>query len=200
MFRKIIATLAIPAAALAVACISTAASASTPGCAAAPGGFCGSQQVTPGNHLVLMMAATSKPGIGTKVEVKTASGTATATGTNATEDFVAKNPPNPLDNSKVFQYAPNGVVLTGKGFKGGLCVTASDGGAVRSKIVLWPCVNGVNQQWVFTPEAVGGTWRLRGSSYVLTDPNGGAAYTQLQIRNDWDGANQQWTAIYPPAG
>ena len=198
--RKLSLTLAGLAAIAATALGVTAASASTPGCAAAPGGFCGSQEVTPGSHLVLMMAATNAPGIGSKVEVKTASGTAEATGTNATEDFVAKNPPNPEMNSKIFVLAPNGVVLTGPKFKAGLCVTATNDGAVRSSVVLWPCVNGVNQQWIYVPEAVGGTWRLRGSSYVLTDPNGGPAYTQLQIRNDWDGANQQWAAIYPPVG
>jgi hypothetical protein len=191
----------VPAAAASAAQAAPAARtapASTPGCAAAAGGFCGSQQVTPQPGNVYMMAAPNKAGAFVPVEVKIASGTATTTGTNASEDFTAVNPPNPVDNSKVFKYSPDGVVFTGKGFKSGLCVTAA-GPEVDSLVVLEPCTNAVSQQWIFTPEVTGGTWRLRGSSYVLTDPDGKGPYTKLQLRNDWDGPNQQWTAIYPPA-
>lgn len=187
MFRKLIAALAIPAAAAALTLAATSASASTPGCSATA--FCGSQQLSPTDRNPLMMAVTNHPGIGTKVEVKLASAA------NASEDFLQYNPPNPLDNSKVFKYAPDGLTYTGKGFRGGLCVTASSG-AVRSAVVLQPCTNATDQQWIATQDAAGNfAWRLRGSSYVLTDPNGGPAGTQLQVRNFWDGPNQLWAYV-----
>ena len=184
--RKLIAAVAIPAAAAAVTLVSTAASASTPGCSATA--YCGSQQVTPQDRNTLMMSVTNRPGIGTRVVVKLASAT------NPQEDFLQYNPPNAENNSKVFKYAPNGFAYTGKGFRGGLCVTAPSG-AVRSAVVLEPCSNAASQQWIFTPEGANGSWRLRGSSYVLTDPNGGPAGTGLQLRNDWVGPNQNWLYV-----
>ena len=188
-------TLAVAALAVAAAGLTSivgdavTASASTPGCSATA--FCGSQQLTPADRNPLMMAVTNHPGIGTKVEVKLASAT------NASEDFYQANPPNPSNNSKIFRYAPKGVTFTGKGFKGGLCVTASSD-VVRSAVVLEPCTNANDQQWIFTPEGASGSWRLRGSSYVLTDPNGGPVGTGLQIRNDWVGPNQNWTYVAAP--
>lgn len=191
MFRTLT-TAAVAAAALAVplAGAVTSASASTPGCSATA--YCGSQQLSPADRNPLMMAVTNHPGIGTKVEVKLASAT------NASEDFYQANPPNPVNNSKIFRFAPNGLTYTGKGYKAGLCVTASST-AVRSAVVLESCTNATSQQWIFTPEGANGSWRLRGSSYVLTDPNGGAAGTGLQIRNDWVGPNQNWTYVAAPA-
>lgn len=190
MFRKLILA-AVAAVTLGGPLVAAAtAQAATPGCSATA--FCGSQQVQPGNRNALMMAVTNKAGIGTKVEVKLSSST------NASEDFLQYNPPNPVSNSKVFKYAPKGIAFTGKGFKGGLCATASSG-AVRSAVVLEPCTNANDQQWIFTPEGANGSWRLRGSSYVLTDPNGGAAGTGLQLRNDWVGPNQNWTYVIAAA-
>lgn len=187
-------SLAMPAGLLA-----SDAMASTPGCAAQVPDYCGSQQVTPQPGVNLMMAAPNKALPGAAVLVKVASGTDAAPGTNSTEDFSAINPPNPVDNAKVFKYTPNGVLLTGPGFRGGLCVTAS-GRAVRSVVVLEPCTNATAQQWIAGMDLAGNFyWQLRGSSYVLSDPNGGPAYTMLQLRNFWDGPNQLWTAIYPPA-
>ena len=162
------------------------ASASTPGCSATA--YCGSQQITPVDRNSLMMAVTNHPGIGTKVLVKLASAA------NASEDFLQYNPPNADNNSKVFAFAPNGFRATGKGFRGGLCVTAS-ATAVRSAVVLEPCTNATSQQWIFVPEGANGSWRLRDSSYVLTDPNGQGAGTGLQIRNDWTGPNQNWLYV-----
>jgi hypothetical protein len=177
------ATLAAPVAAV------TAAHASTPGCSATA--FCGSLQITPVDRNPLMMAVTNKPGIGTRVVVKLASAT------NPAEDFLQYAPPNPVgpaNQDKVFRFAPNGFTYTGKGFKGGLCVTASSD-AVRAAVVLEPCTNATGQQWIFTPEGASGSWRLRDSSYVLTDPNGQGAGTGLQIRNDWTGPNQNWLYV-----
>ena len=191
MKNRLTALAAAVIAALGLGLAATAANAATPGCAATT--YCGSQQLTPVDRNPLMLAVTNAPGIGTPLTVKGASAA------NPQEDFLFTNPPNPVDNSKVFKYAPNGLAFTGKGFKGGLCVTASSG-VVRAAIVLEPCTNATDQQWIAKQDANGAYyWQLRGSSYVLTDPNGGPVYTRLQLRNYWDGQNQLWT-YEPQAG
>ena len=189
--RKLIAAAVIPAAAAAVTLASTAASASTPGCSATA--FCGSQQVTPQDRNDLMMAVTNRPGIGTRVVVKLASAA------NPSEDFLQYNPPVTSDNAKVFKYAPNGLTYTGRGFRGGLCATVSSD-AVRALVVLEPCTNARSQQFVAQQDGDGNYyWVARLGGFVLTDPNGGPAGTQLQTRNYWDGPNQLWLYVAAPA-
>lgn len=168
----------------------TAAQASTPGCSATA--YCGSQQLNPADRNPLMMAVTNHPGIGSKVVVKLASAA------NASEDFLQYNPPVTSDNAKVFAWAPNGIRATGKGYRGGLCVTVSSD-TVRAPIVLQPCTNARAQQFVAMQGPAGNFyWVAKTGGYVITDPDGGPAGTQLQARNYWAGPNQLWTFIAAP--
>lgn len=174
-------TAALGAAVLGAALLAGPASAATSGCAGVPGGQCGSQEINPGGGVgLLMMAAHNNAVIGSALEVKAASNS------NATEDFLGLQPPNqPAQGSVAYEYAPNGVAS-------GLCV---QGGASGTSPTLQTCaISNFNQQWIASTAGSGYTLRLRSTAQVLTDPNGGPAFTNLVTSDpDSNDADEVWT-------
>jgi hypothetical protein len=158
-------------------------------CAFNSSGTCGAQAL---GNLSLAMAATNKPGVGTRVQVLN-----WAT-TNGKEDFYAFNPPGTSgtpQNWKVFQYAPKGAPYTSAAAPDGLCATVT--GGVGSTLALEDCNYAYAQQFSATEQPNGTfTWRERGQSQVITDPHNGGQYTTLVIANPTQdyAAGQDFTA------
>ena len=190
---KTLATLAaVPMAAAALALTGAgAASASVPhfvpassyGCDNNTFGYCGDEEFTllAAGDRVFAVSGAAKVGAAVVVEDHSDS---------SSQDFWAENY-NGLNNSKVFEYAPNGR-------RSGLCI-ANTRDAVNWKLRLNTCNFGPGQ--TFTPLEdpldssvyawVGG----RNSNLVITDPGDGGPGTQLEmsVYNNYDSQNTEWT-------
>jgi hypothetical protein len=165
MRYKLIAVLAAAFAALGLALpAAQAATAITPACGATS--FCGGQTLDSPD--LALAVATSVPATGTKVIV--AVGAA-----DPRQDFLMVSPANPVNNDKLFRYAPSGVAS-------GYCMSEPSLD-VKTLIVLRKCNGSVFQQW--TPAQFDGsvnTWINNASGFALSDPNSGPAGTQLVSR------------------
>lgn len=154
----------------------TAASAATIGCSndSNQGISCGSYDVSPGGVGTLMMAVHNSGAEGSAIEVKAASSS------NNTEDFL----PNTIAGTYTqYEWAPDG---TGSGE----CVQI-----VGTSLLLEKCASISAQE--FTAESSNyGQFAVMaggGGSLVMTDPNGGGAYTNLDMETFTNTANQGWS-------
>lgn len=147
-------------------CLFTAlpAQAVTVGCATLDGGFCGGQttvQATPAAMTVNGPAGNAKPG----TEL-----VGTTPADSQRQDFDQRNPLNPVNNDKVFKFAPRGALTN-------LCVT--DVGGVGSVVVLERCNGGENQRWQPVEQDTGFNWINDATGLALTNVNG-----TLRVRPD----------------
>lgn len=165
-----------------------ASASETPGCNAVT--YCGDQVAT---GLGLAISVTNHPAPGTAVQLLNADKT------NGKEDLSQFNPPGTAgspQNWKAFRYDPHGAPYTPASAPDGLCVTAS-GDYAGAALVWEDCTYSNNQEFTAAPSSVasGYTWRVRGQSWLVTDPHDGGQYTHLTIANattDY-GAGQAFT-------
>lgn len=154
----------------------TAASAATTGCSndSNQGISCGSYDVSPGGGVgTLMMAVHNSGAEGSAIEVKAASSS------NNTEDFI----PNTIAGTYTqYEWAPDG---TGSGE----CVQV-----VGTSLLLEKCASISAQEFSAESSNYGQfAVMVPGGGLVVTDPNGGGAYTNLDIETFTNTANQGWS-------
>lgn len=150
------------------------AQAITVGCATLDGGFCGGQttvQSTPAAMTVASSATDAKAGTGL---------VGTTPADSQRQDFDQRNPLNPVNNDKVFKFAPRGVPTN-------LCVT--DVGGVGSAVVLEHCNGSEAQRWQPVEQATGFNWINDATGLALTNVNG-----TLRVRPDGAGTanDKRW--------
>lgn len=154
----------------------TAASAATTGCSndSNQGITCGSYEVSPGGGAgTLMMAVHNSGAEGSAIEVKPASSS------NNTEDFI----PNTIAGTYTqYEWAPDGT-------RSGDCVQVAG-----TALLLETCASIPAQE--FTAESSNfGEFAIMvpGGGLVVTDPDGGGAYTSLDTETFTNTANQGWS-------
>ena len=178
MRYRIITILAAAAAVLGLALAgpASAASAITPACGATS--FCGGQTLDSPDLALAVASAAPHTGTAVIVAVPAAS---------PSQDFLMKNPANPVNNDKSFQLAQSGV-------PSGLCMSEPDI-HVKTLIVLRRCNGSPFQVW--TPALFDGSfnaWINNASGFALADPDSGPAGTQLVSRTAGAGTalNELW--------
>ncbi len=154
----------------------TTASAATIGCSndSNQGITCGSYDVSPGGSVgTLMMAVHNSGADGSAIEVKAASSA------NNTEDFI----PNTIAGTYTqYEWAPDGT-------RSGDCVQV-----VGTSLLLEKCASTSAQEFVAEASNYGQfAVTVPGGGLVVTDPNGGGAYTNLDMEAFTNTANQGWS-------
>jgi hypothetical protein len=154
----------------------TAASAATTGCTndSNQGITCGSYEVSPGGGAgTLMMAVHNSGAEGSTIEVKAASST------NNTEDFI----PNMIAGTYTqYEWAPDGT-------RSGECVQVAGTSLLLEKCASIPAQEFGAESSSYGEFAV----MVPGGGLVVTDPNGGGAYTSLDAETFANTANQGWS-------
>ena len=155
----------------------TAASAATTGCTndSNQGISCGSYEVSPGGAAAgtLMMAVHNSGAEGSAIEVKA------ATSSNNTEDFI----PNLIAGTYAqYEWAPDGT-------PSGDCVQVAG-----TSLLLEKCASIPAQEFSAESSSYGQfAIMVPGGGLVVTDPNGGGAYTSLDTETFANAANQGWS-------
>lgn len=174
------AVLLAPAAA-AVAAVAPAG-AVTSACASDP--FCGGQTLKSPALALAAASDTARTLSPVVVAVPSAS---------SRQDWDMRNPANPVNNDKIFTWAPNGI-------RSGLCMS-DPFTSVRKPIQLRRCNGSEFQRW--TP-ALGGdgyvVWVNDATGFALTAPPGAVPGTGLQGRSvgQGTGSNKLWIFTPPP--
>jgi hypothetical protein len=155
----------------------TAASAATISCSndSNQGITCGSYDVSPGGGVgTLMMAVHNSGADGSAIEVKAASSS------NNTEDFI---PHTIAGTYAQYEWAPDGI-------RSGDCVQV-----VGTSLLLEKCASISAQEFIAESSNYGqfAVTVPGGGGLVVTDPNGGDAYTNLDMETFTNTANQGWS-------
>jgi hypothetical protein len=155
----------------------TAASAATTGCSndSNQGITCGSYDVSPGGSVgTLMMAVHNSGADGSAIEVKAASSS------NNTEDFI---PNTTAGTYTQYEWAPDGA-------RSGDCVQVAG-----TSLLLEKCASISAQEFIAESSNYGEFALMApgGGGLVVTDPNGGGAYTNLDMETFTNTANQGWS-------
>jgi len=114
------------------------------------------------------------------------------------QDWDMRPPANPVNNDKVFRWAPNGVPSTGPA----LCLSDPFFG-VRKPLQLRKCNGSPFQTWTpthFTEDGAA-VWVNNATGLAMTEPPGTVAGTPLQGRTvgAGTGTNKLWHFVPPPA-
>ena len=190
MFRNITRALGVFAAAGALALAgasaagaSTSAHPATFGCQNYQGGYCG-DQVLPATGItpLAMDVYQGKSKVGNGVIVYPYSAT------DGAQDFIFKHFSGNADNSKTFEYAPNGIAS-------GLCVSSPQVTA-GTKLILRNCNEGPWQTFIPAgPNKFGNyQWSVEAGNpnLVITDSTSGLAGKQLALNYAVGSSYQEW--------
>jgi hypothetical protein len=192
-FKRAVAVLAVAAAPLIGLAVASPASASvkpaTFGCQNYQNGFCG-DQVLPATGItpLAMDVYQGKAKVGNGVIVYPYSAT------DAAQDFIFKHFSGNPDNSKTFEYAPNGV-------NSGKCVSSPQVTA-GTKLILRNCNEGPWQTFIPSgPNSFGNyTWSVEAGNpnLVITDSTSGLAGKQLALNYAVGSSYQEWAFTSGP--
>lgn len=151
------------------------AGAVTNACASGDGGFCGGQSTVQAAPAALAVGAPA-------AQVKAGTPLVAVTpAVSLRQDFDQRNPVNPVNNDKIFKWAPRGVLSN-------LCVTET--GGTKSQLTLQRCVGSQNQRWTPAAQASGFNWVNDATGLAMTNASG-----MVQARSVGTGTalNKRWT-------